>query len=162
MGREVDMFLQLDALEGESADKDYKDYMELLNWSWSLSNTGSFHTATGGGTGKGICNDITITKLVDKATPLLVLACMSGQHIAHGILVCRRAGGSPVPYLTMTLQNVLVSKYGTNGKSESPTQQETFSLNFAQYLMEYYPQSAQGSSSGSVDGGWNIPENIKV
>jgi type VI secretion system secreted protein Hcp len=162
MGREVDMFLYLDGVEGESADTSYKEYMELLGWGWGLSNTGSFHTATGGGTGKGVCYDISVTKLVDKATPLLALACMSGQHISHGTLVCRRAGGKQVPYLTITVQNVLVSRYQTGGKSESPSQSETFSLNFAQYIMEYYPQSAQGSSSGSVDGGWNIPANTKV
>ena len=162
MAREVDMFLKLDGVNGESQDAKYKQSMELVGWGWGLSNTGSFHTATGGGTGKGICHDISISKLVDSASPLLIAACMSGKHITTATLVCRKAGGAQVPYLTITLTNVLLSKYQTSSSSESPVQQETFSLNFAEYNVSYAPQSAQGSTAGNIESGWNIPQNQKV
>ena len=40
----VDMFLELEGVKGETNDKAYKskNAMDILAWSWGLSNTGTF------------------------------------------------------------------------------------------------------------------------
>ena len=47
----VDMFLELDGIKGETVDKAYKskNAMDILAWSWGVSNTGTFHHGSGGG-----------------------------------------------------------------------------------------------------------------
>ena len=49
----VDMFLELDGIKGEAADKAHKDTIDILAWSWGLSNTGTFQQGSGGGAGNG-------------------------------------------------------------------------------------------------------------
>jgi len=82
----VDMFLELDGIKGESVDATHKDKIDVLSWSWGLSNTGTFHHGSGGGAGKANFQDISITKYIDKATADLWYHTASGKHIAKGSL----------------------------------------------------------------------------
>src|SRR3981081_2788643 len=96
---EVDMFLTLAGVNGETADKSKSNAMDIINWSWGLSNSGNFHMATGGGVGKASVHDISITKLVYKASPPLMQMCAAGTHIGTGTIPCRHAGGTAVTAL---------------------------------------------------------------
>ncbi|MEO1312198.1 MAG: type VI secretion system tube protein Hcp, partial [Pseudomonadota bacterium] len=57
----VDMFLDIEGeIDGESQDKTHKDTIDLLAWSWGVSQSGSFHVGSGGGSGKANFQDISI------------------------------------------------------------------------------------------------------
>jgi hypothetical protein len=75
----VDMFLVLEHadLKGETQDTTYKDKggIDVLAWSWGMSQSGTFHVGGGSGAGKVNVQDISITKYVDKASPILMLFC---------------------------------------------------------------------------------------
>ena len=47
----VDMFLKMDGIKGESVDDKHKDEIDVLSWSWGMSQSGSAHM--GGGAGAG-------------------------------------------------------------------------------------------------------------
>src|SRR5215510_10722540 len=96
----VDMFMQLDGIKGESKDDKYAESIDVLAWSWGVSNSGSAHMGTGQGTGKANFQDISFTKYVDKSTADLMFACSSGKHVAKAKLICRKAGTDPLDYLT--------------------------------------------------------------
>src|SRR5919197_1518553 len=68
----VDMFLHVDGIKGESRDAQHKDDIDVLAWSWGASNSGSAHMGGGGGSGKVNVQDLSITKYVDKSSPLLL------------------------------------------------------------------------------------------
>ena len=76
----VDMFLSLDGIKGESADKTQEGEIDVLAWSWGLSNTGTFHHGDGGGAGKANFQDISFTKYIDKSSADLLYSCASGKH----------------------------------------------------------------------------------
>ena len=52
---------------------------------------------------------------VNKASPKLMLACASGEHIKKAVLTCRKAGKDQQEFLKITLTDVLVSSYQTGG-----------------------------------------------
>jgi type VI secretion system secreted protein Hcp len=160
----VDMFLELDGIKGETIDKVYKSKhaMDLLSWNWGVSNTGSFHSGSGGGSGKANFTDIKITKFIDLATPNLMLACANGKHIAKGTITLRKAGENPLEYLKITMEKILVSDYRTGGSGGEERLTENVSLNFATVKIEYAQQGEKGGKGGSSDFGWNIAENHKL
>lgn len=90
----VDMFMIVDGIKGESKDKAHKEAIDVIAWSWGLSNSGSFHTGGGGGSGKVNVNDLSFTKYVDKASADLQLACCNGKHLKSAKLVCARRAKS--------------------------------------------------------------------
>ena len=159
----VDMFLELDGVKGETSDKTFKskNAMDILAWSWGLSNSGTFHTGTGGGAGKANFQDISITKYIDLASTDLMLFCANGKHVAKGTITVRKAGEKPLDYLKITLENILVSSYSTGGSGGEDRLTENITLNFAKVKVEYQQQSKDGSKAGSNDFNWDIAENAK-
>jgi type VI secretion system secreted protein Hcp len=158
----VDMFLKLDGIKGEAQDGKHKDEIDILSWSWGMSNTGSGHVGGGSGTGKVSVQDLSFTKNVDRATSLLIGRCASGTHIKEGFLYARKAGGDkPLEYLKIEMRDILVSSYQIGGSEERPVEQ--VSLNFSKVIVYYQPQKKDGSADGgTIDTGWDIARNQKI
>jgi type VI secretion system secreted protein Hcp len=157
----VDMFLLLDGIKGESADKTHKGEIDVLAWSWGLSNSGSFHHGQGGGSGKANFQDISVTKYVDKASADLLYSSASGKHIPKAKLTVRKAGENPLEYLTFELEHILVSSVSTGGSGGEDRLTENVSLNFAKIKMEYWTQGAKGAKGENGNFAWDIPANVK-
>ena len=157
----VDMFLKVDGIPGESRDKLHAGEIDVLAFSWGLSNSGSF--SSGGATaGKANFQDLSITKYADKATPQLMLHTANGKHIPQVVLTLRRATGemtNPM-YLKITLKQVMVTSVSTGGSGGDDRLVENISLNFAEVQVEYHEQKADGSTSPAGSFTWNIAENV--
>jgi type VI secretion system secreted protein Hcp len=160
----VDMFMKLGDIKGESQDKAHKEEIEVLAWSWGLSQSGTMHMGTGGGAGKVSVQDLSFTKYTDKASPPIMAACTKGSHITTALLTVRKAGGdTPLEYYKITLEGVLVSSYSTGGSGGEERFTENVTLNFEKFHVEYQPQNAKGAKEGGVvEVKWNIPGNAET
>lgn len=157
----VDMFLKLDGIKGESKDHKYPGWIDVMSWSWGMSQSGTTHAGTGGGAGKVSVSDLTVMSFVNRASPELLLACASGKHFKEATLVMRKAGDKPVDYLKITMTEVLISSVSDSGASGGDLPTESLSLNFAKYKFAYTPQKDDGSADAVVETGWDIPANKK-
>jgi type VI secretion system secreted protein Hcp len=156
------MFLKLDGIKGESLDAKHKDEISIESFSWGLSQTGTFSSGSGGGAGKVSVQDITFSKRLDKASPELTLACCNGKHIKEGLVTVRKAGEKPLEYLKIKLNDILVSSVSTGGGGGDVVQ-ETLTLNFAKFQVEYQEQAPDGSAKGGpIMMGWDVKANQKV
>ena len=157
----VDMFLKLsNGLDGEARDKVRKDQIDVLAWSWGMSQSGTTHAGSGGGAGKVSVQDISVTKWVDKASPKLMKACAKGDHIDTGELVVRKAGTNPLEYLKIELEDILITSVSTGGSGGEDRLTENVSLNFCKFKVSYQEQDDKGAKKGgAVEFGFNIAEN---
>jgi type VI secretion system secreted protein Hcp len=153
------MFMKIDTVDGESRDKTHKKEIDVLAWSWGISNSGSAHV--GGGAGAGKCNvqDISFTKWVDSATPKLALACCDGKHFKDATLVVRKAGEKPVEYLKIKIEEVLITSISTGGSGGEDRLTENITLNFAKVSLDYVPQDEKGAAGTAIPMSWSIAEN---
>ncbi len=159
----VDYFLKLDGIDGESADSKHKGDIDLQSFSWGASQGGSFGQGGGGGAGKVSMQDFHFVMNMNKASPKLMLACATGEHIAKGVLICRKAGTEQQEYLKVTFSDILVSSFQTGasaGGSTGPTDQ--ISLNFAKVEFEYKEQKVDGTLGGAIKAGYDVKKNQKV
>jgi type VI secretion system secreted protein Hcp len=157
----VDMFLELEGVKGESVDKTHKGKIDILSWSWGLSNTGTLHHGSGGGAGKASFQDITVTKYVDAASPNLMLYCAGGKHFAKGKIIVRKAGDTPLEYLTIEFDKVMVAAYQTGGSGGEERISESVTLNFAKVKVEYVTQGEKGGKGTPSAFSWDIAANAK-
>jgi type VI secretion system secreted protein Hcp len=155
----VDMFLKLDPIKGEATDAKHKEEIDILSWSWGLSQTGAAHSGTGGGAGKVSVQDLHFTHYIDKATTYLIKACTKGEHIDKGVLVVRKAGGTALEYIKITLEEILVSSVSTGGTHGDERLTENVSLNFKKYKYEYTGQTDKGGAGATAEFKWDIPAN---
>jgi type VI secretion system secreted protein Hcp len=132
----VDMFLKLDGIQGESLDDKHRGEIEILSFSWGVSQQGSFGSG-GGGAGKVSVHDISFTKRIDKSSPLLMKSCATGTHIKEGLITVRKAGDKPVEYLKIKLVDILISSIQMDGHSNG-TPGDAVALDFKKATFSYF------------------------
>jgi len=152
----ADVFLKLGDIKGESSDDKHKGEIDVLAWSWGVSNAASMATGGGGGLGKASFHDLTITHYIDKASPNLLKMCATGEHIKEATLTQRKQGKGQQEYLLIKLSDVMVSSVQDGGTGDQVT--ENFTLAFAKVDLEYKPQKADGS----LDAGIHFKYDIKA
>lgn len=106
----VDYFLKIEGVDGESADKDHKGWMELNSYSLDRA-----------------AQTVQIVRNTSsRSSTKLALFCAQGTHIKKAVLHVRKSGGD---YMKIELENVLITSYQTSSSSSGvPT--DSFSLNF--------------------------------
>ena len=152
----VDCFLKIDGIEGESKDTKHKGSIEISGWSWGAAQTGTSSSGGGAGAGKVAMQDAHFSMSVSKASPKLMLACATGDHIKQAVLTCRKAGKDQQEYLKYTFSDVLISSFQTGGNAGGVTPTETVALNFSKIEVEYKEQQHDGTLGGRIKTGWDV------
>src|SRR6266516_7925097 len=155
MAAGVNLFLKIDGIQGESRDAKHKGEIDLESFSWAEVNAGSPGGGGGvGGAGKVQIEDLHVVMKMNKASPLLFLACATGQHLKQAILTARKAGKAQLEFLVFKFTDLLVSSYQTGGSADlEPTDHVSF--NFSRVELEYRPQKPDGSLDTPVKSGWD-------
>jgi type VI secretion system secreted protein Hcp len=153
----VDVFLKIKGIPGESADGAHKDEIDVLSYSWGISQTGTMSYGGGGGAGKANFGDFNFMMRMNKATPKLMNACATGEHIGDAILSCRKAGGKQLDYMIYKFYDLLISSYQTSASSEEPT--ESISFNYSKMEMLYKVQDAKGGLQNGPEFKYDIKAN---
>ena len=148
----VDMYLKIDTIDGETTDKEMvkTKAIDILAWSWGVSNSGTTHMGGGGGSGKANFQDISCTKYIDAASHALLLACATGEHFTNAVLTVRKAGKTQQKYVTITMEEVMVTSVSTGGSGGEDRLTENLSLNFAKVKFEYFQQDEKGVVSSTA------------
>jgi type VI secretion system secreted protein Hcp len=142
----VDIFLTLEKVKGETKDDKYKSKngIDVLSWSWGMSQSGTTHSGTGGGSGKVNVQDLSITKYVDKASCDLMKGCCKGTHFEKGSLIVRKAGDKAYEFWQIDLEEIIVAAVTTGGIGSDDRMTENITLNFAKFGAKYSQQSRSG------------------
>ena len=92
-----------------------------------------------------------------------MLACASGKHIKGAVLTARRGGKTQVEFLTIRLEDVLVSSYQTTaGGGDESGPLDSISLSFSKIQVEYRETKPDGSLGAPVKFGWDLEKNVSV
>jgi type VI secretion system secreted protein Hcp len=160
---QVDYFLKIDGVDGESTDDKHKGEIELESFSLGATNAGSFQSGGGGGSGKVAMSDVHIVKKVDKASPKLFTSCATGEHLKTATIVCRKAGKDQQEFLTIVLSPILISSFQNAGSAGSDViPMDQISINYGKIEFKYKPQKPDGSLGAEAIGGWDVTTNKKV
>jgi type VI secretion system secreted protein Hcp len=135
--------------------------MEVHSFSWGVTVVGD---SGGGGTGRPVAQDFHFTKDTDAASPKLFLACASGTHFPSATLSVKRGGPRSDVYLTIKLEQVVVSSYQINGAAGAgaTVPQESLSLNFTKITMTFTPLRPDGKPGDPVTGGFDFVLNKQL
>jgi type VI secretion system secreted protein Hcp len=152
-----DIFGKLGDIKGESLDDKHKDEIEIMSYSWGITNAGSMGYGSGGGEGKATFHDLSFTHKVDKASPVLMQACATGVHLKEATITHRKAGKGQQEFLIIKMNDVIVTSV-QDGGSGSDGLSENVSIAFAKVNVEYKPQKADGS----LDAGIHFKYDLKA
>ena len=159
-----DAFFKVDGVEGESTDSKHKSEIEVLSFSWGVTQaiTG---TVSSSGTFSGQRCDMSplvVQKLLDKASPKPAQACAAGEHFNSAILTLCRAGGDKQPYMEYKLSDVLIASVRSAARGEGGVPTEEVVLRYAKIEMTTRRSAPTGSLPARAPVGWDLKENKKV
>ena len=150
----TDSHIKFDGVEGESTHKDHKGEIDVLSWSWNVSNNTSL---AGGGSGKGKANpgDFVFTHTYDKASPVLAKQCASGKHFKTVKLTARKAGEGQKDFLVVSMKEVFITAVSPSGGHGGEII-ENVAFSYKDIEFAYKAQDDKGGLGGEVKFGWDV------
>ncbi|MCW4048238.1 MAG: type VI secretion system tube protein Hcp [Candidatus Bathyarchaeota archaeon] len=144
-----------DGISGESTDKDHVDWIDVLSFSFSVtqptSSTGTTRRRS------SVVMGASMTKYVDKATPKLMEKCASGEVIPEVTVVFTRTFETAVEFYQYDLTNVMVVSYRSSGDVTSDWYPwDSLSLRFKEIKVTYTEYDSSGMAKGNVEWNYNI------
>jgi len=158
MANNVDYFLKLDGIAGESKDTNFSGQIPLLSFTHGGEQSSSVSTGTSGhGAGKVSLHPFTVTKHLDKSSVPHFKALTLGTHIATGTLSAVKAGANRKPYLKIDFKSMFVTSYMVSAVDEHPVESITYA--FEQIKIEYFAQDDKGTTTSTGSASWNVSTN---
>jgi type VI secretion system secreted protein Hcp len=158
----IDVYLQINGISGESNDDRHRNWIECTSVHWGIAQPKSATASTGGGHTAERCehSEISLTKLADLSSPLLLQTCSAGKTIPKAKLEFMRADGQGerVKYFEIDLENILIG-HVTPGIEEGEILTEHVGLKFSKVNWKYIQQRIGGGIAGNTVGGWDLSSN---
>ncbi len=152
----MSIFARIGAIKGESRDARHKDQVDVLAWSWGVTHSSATGPGAGAGAGKASFRDLTFTHHVDRATPLLMKACATGERLTDATITVRRLGDQQQDHLVVTMTDVLVTGVATSVGVDGDAGVEEVALSFAKVDLEYKPQRPDGALDAGVHFAYDV------
>ncbi|EBS7633506.1 type VI secretion system tube protein Hcp [Salmonella enterica] len=154
------IFLKLDNIKGESQVEGFEDQIEIMSYSnnvaMQVNNDVSLTERT---SGRAHVGEMSLTKFVDLATPVLNEYCCSGRLIRTAVLtLCRNDDGKMRSLIVYTLTNALISHLSVSGGGKPV---ETMSLNFTKIEWQITARQSEGAQQESRSSVWDLAMNQK-
>jgi type VI secretion system secreted protein Hcp len=157
----VDALLKIEGkdIKGESKIAGHENEIDIYAWSWGMTQSGTFHTGKGGGAGKVNVQDLTCTKYVDAASPDFMMHCCNGAHIPKATLTVRKSGETPIDYVVIEMEKLMVTSVQPAGNPGDELVMETVTFNFAKFKITYTAQEDDGAAGSQYDCAWDVEAN---
>jgi type VI secretion system secreted protein Hcp len=147
-------------IPGECLLKGFEAKIECLSYSHGVAMQVTNDLSNSERTsGKPNVQDLTTSKYMDKASPVLNQACCEGRKIGDcKLTVGRNEGGNVMPLIVYTLKDAIISSItASGGGADKPT--ETLSLSFTAIQWDYTAQKPDSTKEGNASGKWDMKTN---
>ncbi len=149
-----DFHFKFDGVDGEATHKDHKGEIEVLSWSWGVTQASGAGSGGGSGKGKATPGEFHFVHQYDKSSPVLAKHCVGGKHFKDAKLTARKAGEGQKDFLVITLKEVFISSVQPSG-AQGGDVLENVSLSYKDVEFAYKAQDDKGGLGGEVKFGWN-------
>ena len=158
----IDVYLQIDGIKGESLDYAHQGWIELTSAHWGVTQPKSATASTAGGHTAERCEhrSLSLSKLADLASPILMQYCSMGKTIPKAKLDFMRADGDgkPVKYYEVELENVIIANI-EQMVSQGSILHDNIGLRYSKVKWKYTQQKIGGGMGGNTMGGWDLATN---
>lgn len=152
----VNAYLFIDGVQGPSTSR--TDHIDILSFSWGVSNTSTYGAGASGKeakAGRADFSNLSIMKVLDKTSPLLTDHCSTGNILGKVyILYDKPVGDKQQAYFRVWLKDALITSVQLSGSNENPT--ESVSFAFQGVEIAYAPEKDDGSLDAAIRKGYNL------
>ena len=150
-----DLYLKITDIDGESTDQGEPGAIDVLSFSWAVTQSGSAAQGGSSSAGKSSFADFVFVKRLDKATPKLMVACASGEPIKEAVLTATISGEERRTLYEIHFSDIVISSFQQSGSSADASAQEDVGISYATIEVTYKPPDG----SAPVTMGWDVVKN---
>jgi len=174
---QLDYFIKIDQIPGESTDEKHKDEIEVLSYDFGMKHGDAGSSSTGGArtAGRVAHKPFRFSKVTDKASAKLLEKCCNGTHIPKAVFTAHRATDTKQQYLKIEFTDIIVSSWSSTQLAATERsvageagggimlQEEQVELNYGSIKFTYTATDHKtGKPSGDVVAGWDLVANKKI
>ncbi len=152
----VNAYLIIDGVDGPSTSK--PKAIDILGFSFGASQVSTIGVGASGGetrSGRASIQDVSVSKVMDKTSPLLFDHCVTGNILKKVTIVYDKPlGDKQEEYYKVEMENALLTGISHSGSSENPM--ESLSFGFEKLKLYYNPEDGNGKLKGWVGKGFNL------
>lgn len=152
----VNAYLYIDGVEGPSTSK--PNHIDVLSFNWGVRQTATYGPAQSGKeakAGRADFSELTITKVLDKASPFIFDHCASGNVLdSVYILYDKPVGDKQDDYFRIFLKDAVIVSHQFGATDQHPT--ESVSFAFQAVEVAYRPEKDDGSLDGAIPKGYDL------
>ena len=165
-------YLQITNMPGESTDSKHKDWIELQGYEISGMQQQAGKSISQGGAlsaGRSEVKPFKIRKLIDKASPKIMEACLKGTHIEKITLSLSRQTGSKsgaTEFYNYTISQAMVVGFTSaahdeeeSDKASSPLPYEEVEFVGVQHKWTYTETDTKGEKKGNTEAQYSMATN---
>jgi type VI secretion system secreted protein Hcp len=150
----MDMFLEVDGLQGESKDSQFANQIDVLAWSSGVSSSKVAKPAAS-------FQAVSVTKNVDRSSPEILQDVASGKVVNFAKLHIRKAGSTPIEYLRLCYAGVQFTSVSMGGSGGEDRLTETVTFSYQKLTERYVQQDSTGGAVATFYGGWDLVNNVQ-
>src|ERR1051326_1597541 len=144
----VNAYLIIDGRPGPSLSKDTA--IDILSFSFGANQTQTYQQGSSGHetrAGRADVGNVTVTKVLDKVSPLLFDDCVTGNILKKvTVIYGKPTGDKQEDYFKLEMTNVLITSIQQSGTHENPI--ESVSFAFEKIKVMYNPEGADKKLAG--------------
>lgn len=142
-------YLKVPNIVGESQIADHEDEIEIFDISWGLEHLRSASVGRLRSRARTEVGPLTIRKHYDVSSPYLADAVERGKSFREIVVtLTKRAGDTPLDYLVITMENVIINSYafGINDDSDDILTEE-IEIDFEYATIKYTVHANDGTAT---------------
>ena len=153
-------FLQISSILGSSIVSWYEDQIEIEEFSWSETQSGSALPESGASQVEMEDFEF-IFEMDSKASPKLFLACANGQFLENAVLSVLTIAETPEVFLKVTFSDVRISSFQTLGNTyQGQHPMDAITIEYSRIEFDYTEISPSTGQIGAKYGAWwDLPSN---
>lgn len=109
------------------------DSFEARAWSWGAENVTDTSGGSGGGAGKAVISGLSLTRLSDACSPLLLKSVVTGKH--HSSVTLTQFDSSGTVTTTVVLNEATITSWSVGGASTAAEATEQVRISFSKFTL---------------------------
>lgn len=151
-----DIFLSIPGIPGESTASDHTN--DIVVRSFSFGVTAGATAVGAGGTTPPTFSTISISKPLDKASPLLYVNCATPKPLDTVVLTLRDSANGTNEFYKVTMNDVTISSVKTSGETGEDRPTEFVTLSFKKIQWKYTPVDSNGKPGTPVVAAYDLSQ----
>ena len=159
----MSIFFNIEGIRGEVTAIGHEDWLEGTSLTWNVGRAISSVVGTSADreASKPSISEVTITRMMDAATPLLFTDACVGKGKLVKIDLTTIGTDNINSYMKYELSECMLSNYAVScDLDERPY--ETISLSFTKLTMKYQPYDSSGRPTSPIPAGYDMAMGSKV